>query len=352
MGWLVIALGSALSAIGAMAMWFGWDIVLNERGWTQVISGSVGLAGGIVTIALGLILNRLGGVRRDLMRVLRERPTAVAVNEKPAELLSAPERPPTPDGAGVPGRKRRKDIASGPRAPLPPDLESEAVPVTAAFAPTLGSSGALAGVAAIGSASSEDLTPAGLAASIHPEEHAPTVAPDEQRTLQDEPRQDEPHPPAGEASGLRTPDDTLTKAFGTPALDKKLENKPERESRSWAPVERSGSFSYDRFEEELARLDQVESAVTHTPEPEPALAPATPPLAEHAEKAAKFEPAPPAQPAPDAVPTSPIVGQYEAGGVSYIMYADGSIEADTASGVYRFVDINELKAFIQNQGSQ
>jgi hypothetical protein len=46
-------------------------------------------------------------------------------------------------------------------------------------------------------------------------------------------------------------------------------------------------------------------------------------------------------PAPDKV-----VGTYQAGGNSYVMYADGSIRADTPSGEHRFATMDEFKAFM------
>jgi hypothetical protein len=44
---------------------------------------------------------------------------------------------------------------------------------------------------------------------------------------------------------------------------------------------------------------------------------------------------------PDAV-----VGTYQAGGNAYVMYADGSIRADTPSGEHRFGSMDEFKAFM------
>ena len=48
-----------------------------------------------------------------------------------------------------------------------------------------------------------------------------------------------------------------------------------------------------------------------------------------------------APPAPDKV-----VGTYQAGGNSYVMYADGSIRADTPTGEHRFATMDEFKAFM------
>jgi hypothetical protein len=49
-------------------------------------------------------------------------------------------------------------------------------------------------------------------------------------------------------------------------------------------------------------------------------------------------------------PAEPVVmGRYEAKDASYVMFSDGSIEANTKSGVFRFNSMSELKAFIEAQ---
>jgi hypothetical protein len=45
-----------------------------------------------------------------------------------------------------------------------------------------------------------------------------------------------------------------------------------------------------------------------------------------------------------------VVGTYNSGGNAYVMFSDGSIEADTPSGRYRFKSLDELKEFIANGG--
>lgn len=45
-----------------------------------------------------------------------------------------------------------------------------------------------------------------------------------------------------------------------------------------------------------------------------------------------------------------VVGTYASGGNTYVMYSDGSIRAETPSGLYRFDSLDELKAFIAAGG--
>jgi hypothetical protein len=53
----------------------------------------------------------------------------------------------------------------------------------------------------------------------------------------------------------------------------------------------------------------------------------------------------------DASGASPatLVRRYESGGVSYQLYSDGSIEAQTESGSYRFNSLAELRTFIEDK---
>lgn len=119
------------------------------------------------------------------------------------------------------------------------------------------------------------------------------------------------------------------------------------------PSAASPSLSDDWFDRSFAPLDEP---VAETPaargraEPKPA-APAgagrgREPAYATAEAAAPAEVAPPVEEA--GAPASAIIGRYEADETSYIMYADGSIEAQTHSGVYRFASMAELKAFIES----
>jgi hypothetical protein len=51
-------------------------------------------------------------------------------------------------------------------------------------------------------------------------------------------------------------------------------------------------------------------------------------------------------------PDLPVVGRYVAGEHTYVMFADGSIEANTSEGIFRFSSMDDLKAFIQHLSAQ
>jgi hypothetical protein len=53
---------------------------------------------------------------------------------------------------------------------------------------------------------------------------------------------------------------------------------------------------------------------------------------------------------PAATPAGPaLVRRFESGGVGYQLFSDGSIEAQTESGSYRFASLAELRAFIESK---
>ena len=52
---------------------------------------------------------------------------------------------------------------------------------------------------------------------------------------------------------------------------------------------------------------------------------------------------------PGAPPT--LVGRYTAGGAHYMIFSDGTIEAETEQGAFRFASMGDFKAYIAGRGS-
>lgn len=66
---------------------------------------------------------------------------------------------------------------------------------------------------------------------------------------------------------------------------------------------------------------------------------------------ADVTPEPVAEPVPATVEDKPdVVGTYASGGNTYVMYANGSIEAETPRGRFNFDSLEELKAFVEAGG--
>jgi hypothetical protein len=109
-------------------------------------------------------------------------------------------------------------------------------------------------------------------------------------------------------------------------------------------------FSDEHLIEPDSALDAWNEGAKPSPEaiePE-SLDPAPPSVSEAPPAADPREPSPPAVSAASEAGLA-IVGRYESEGTSYVMYADGSIEARSERGVFHFQSMAELKAFMQAQ---
>jgi hypothetical protein len=97
-------------------------------------------------------------------------------------------------------------------------------------------------------------------------------------------------------------------------------------ARNTIQPEPSQAASSDWLDEGLADFEDAIAAKSPEPREE------APPLAPNV---------PPEQPQPE------VIGRYEAEGTTYVMYADGSIDAQTEEGVLRFKSMAELQAFFE-----
>ncbi|MFL5184692.1 MAG: hypothetical protein ACJ8BH_04780, partial [Microvirga sp.] len=62
----LLALASAMIVGGLLAAFFGWDIVLVERGWTMVIAGSISAASGALLLGIAAAVSKLAQIERRL----------------------------------------------------------------------------------------------------------------------------------------------------------------------------------------------------------------------------------------------------------------------------------------------
>lgn len=108
-----------------MAAVFGWDIVLNERGWVMVIAGSVLAANGFLMLGLVTIAVRLGRIRRAISHLATQQgriepalPTDAALESvAPVVAVAA-----AADAFAVapPGKDEPPPLEPLPLEPLPP----------------------------------------------------------------------------------------------------------------------------------------------------------------------------------------------------------------------------------------
>jgi hypothetical protein len=283
----LFALAFAMIVGGLMAIVQGWDIVQVERGWSLVIAGSVGAAGGALLLGIAAAVARLTAIRSDLAQ-LRER-----LGRQEPSLPPAPVYDPVAAasagllaGGGSSGGLMSPDGSKEP-------AEDDAQPTLPLF-----------------------LRPGDQEGEKRPEPDplldlaAREPAPDE------EDREAEPHAPAADAEA-RLPDDFF---------EDRERRAPERDREPLAEAE-------DDDHPWLRRRPEPKFETEAEREPEP----------EEVGPDATEEP-----PAEDSPAT--VIGTYTSGPNRYVMFSDGSIEADTPQGVFRFGSLDELKQFIASGG--
>lgn len=318
MAFLVLALGCLMALAGAYEIYVGNSIISIERGWSAFISGSVLLTGGLVTVALGLVVHTLSDLKHHLLegssaRRDTGRDEAFAAHAQPAAEIVLPM---TGAVAFRPEHEADRDHDSRDNLPM---HDAEASPA--------------------GFVKDEHRTRFSEASQTYPVREI--LAPENHDGHGDEIVLHEAAIPElrpsldGELTPSPAMDDWLERSFAD--LDRDSARDAAR-----AAATRTHPTSDDLAHADLVKLERSEAWSNHADL-----------RSEHEEKAATPEtaalPDTTHLPAPEAeaFSTSPVVGRYESEGTSYVMYADGSIEAQSAAGVYRFASMAELKAFIE-----
>lgn len=375
----VIVFGVFLFLVGLAVAWNGYGYVQVERGWTLVISGTIAFCTGLTLIALGLVLRQLGEIASSAAKSTlflakaksnaQWTPEPTEPSRAEAPVLREPEpEPETPEDEGddvppasfVAGNEPRGAEARWPdwaetekTAPAPPpsvESFSSKPPVwmtragsyvsTYAAARTVETPETAAKLppeqAFLGEPST-DASPVDEPSIEESDDWLEKAIAQEAAVAEEEFENEirDAHPHDRPAHDQRHEGETQAPQFGAPHRE------PEPEARDWhepeAEVESEPAAEpvWETRRVEPERADEPELAQEHIPhipdaspehQPEPDLAP---------------EP----EPEPDLRPA--VIGSYEAHGTHYTMYADGSIDAETAHGVYRFASMEELKRFIE-----
>ncbi len=328
MAYLVIAVGLLMSLAGGTLLNYGYAIVQVERGWSSVIAGSVFLTGGLVTMGLGLVLRAVADVRRGLVDAAAVARTVVGADStSPTTAAVAP--PPLPQAMEPSFASRDGDPYAPPAAgdALPHEpVPTEREPAEADRGPSR----------------------AATVSAGHDGHHAADIPATPPRSEEPPPGDTLPPPtaPASRDAIAEPPamDDWLDRAFSD--MDRLSPPHTPAQSAFAREVEAFGNLGVPAPRREAPASTEPPHAATIHAEP----AHAEPVHAEpvHAEPVQTEPPhaAPPPSPAPPPH-DSPVIGRYESDDTSYVMYADGSIEAQSPAGVYRFSSMAELKAFIE-----
>jgi hypothetical protein len=268
------------------------------------------MVSGVLLFGFGLVLAALGFVLRELQKISADA-------SKAALLLAKSRTVPTPAEPQAPAQAPRK-----PSPPLPPFEAPRAAPIVGM----------------------QEIAP-----ETAPADNAADPA---QSDLFSAPGEGMRHRPAlAPAPALRSEEPATPATPLLPPLSWMI--KPNQASAEELGANQApDDWLNQAIAEEADRAARQETATREVTARE---APPVEKPAREAERALEREFAPdawregekPAQPSPRPAPE--VIGHYEAHGAHYTMYADGSIEAETQHGVYRFASIEELKRFIEGE---
>lgn len=372
----VYALGLLLVVVGVVCVAIGSQIIRLEQGWTEVIAGSVAGSAGFIILVLGVMIARLDALG-DAIRewgVVERLHAPLRASDAPSE---APVWP-----AAEPAEEAARDL---PQAdPLQPELPLHPKPDAYPAAPV-----------------EVEPEPAfDYREPVIAEHRAEQVVENDHRGQEAAPAIELPSPPpvvelvetaVPERRSSRFISSILTRAAAL-QLRKPFETPPPRVQSpvqpSLVPIEetvqpnapppRTSVDLSSGWPDLVPETPQVQDrphekpfeapvhphadteAESHRPEAdqhsdeeehhepeqvwEPEIAEAAPVPSEAA------EPEPLAAAMTEPHPLRPtIVGRYNAGSASYVMYSNGMIEVETATGTHQFESMQELKAFIERQ---
>jgi hypothetical protein len=403
----VFALGVVLILGGAWGIAHGAGYTQLEWGWTSVISGTVAATGGVLALALGFVLHRLDALQIALLNA-GARP-AIAPAEEVPSMLAEPPPPPVSEPAVAPMPLGLQSTPAAPPAATyadPAALAAQAVnlelldheeprraaaarepfvsqepqstdaltthepPPEIAHAADQGPADDMvkaAGVsdepeldAAIEQLLAEERGTGAKDASSPPagvQEAAPEVLPAPLAS-------DETAKPAPRSGWRGLFSRKERRAAAPPPAEPVWEQQSEdarleaEESLPMAEVEppksapiaadaipRTGADWFDRA---LSGLDEVyeplqQREAHHAPAP-PEHRGQSESVQSESETHARSSEEPPVA-APAAEPA--VIGRYTSGNTTYVMFADGSIEAETPTGVLRFASLAELKVYVE-----
>ena len=294
MRWLLVLVGLALTAIGGGVTYATLAPSGAERTFVIALAACLAVSAGVSLLVLGLALGHVDRLAADLRA--RVASLQAGLSSSAADDTFAAPRPSLakpPSAWAAPAFPASvSDAEDGEPAPLPPEFlrrgdargEPAAKPVAATQAPQ------------------------------------------------------PPHEPLADALVMSILEETGGAApAAVPPLVHAVDW--ERETAAAAPEDRmpaAASLSQPAAPLPEPAPERAAAAAAALPAPAPAApAPASPPL-----------PDPPPR-APVSAPEPAVIGRYNAGGAAYIMFSDGTIEAETAGGTFRFSSMNELREFIE-----
>ncbi|MEA1831442.1 hypothetical protein U8607_05035 [Methylobacterium durans] len=330
----LLALAVAMMIGGTASVIQGFPFVRLESGLAMVIAGATVASAGAVIAGLAAVADRIRRVERALA-------LDAAVPAAPDFGALPRSGAPAFAGAGFPG------------AALPPDAFAPRAEPAAPDGPRgrpslgLGAAAPLGGAAFGGLAAGAALSSVGVA--------LPDLGTGPGRAAGAERRGAEPELPELELPEpelpLPEPEQTGDSGLSADRREPIVDAAPEPDD-GIAPEDdlfASPEPAPHPAEDDIA----LRPALREEPVEGTAEEPAEGTAEERAEERAADAGRPAEADAAEAAPTSPareIVGTHSSGGNTYVMYADGGIEAETPRGRYTFNSLDELKAFVDSGG--
>jgi hypothetical protein len=368
---LVIVCGALLVIGGAISLLLGFDIVMTERGSAMTLGGVIALSGGVIAVGIGFALLRLSQILAALQErnlrgvrpvVTQDRPVIPPVS---AESVNSGDIPPSPAaeagisriglGAGVVAagvvasaagfaatKSDNETLDTGvatarlPDAPAVADTEIPDMPELSPSETAIASPPSLASIPDL----EEELARAlaepevePLSAQVREKSFADgltdLLGKPKGRKRKPEPEQ-EVQPESELDQDLATidvsdPDPIAEVSAGTAGMD--------------GGIFDAGLPDVSAMMEDVSAVDTAVDPIAAVPD---TLAAAISELAHPPSFTAETD----MTIAPQTAPVSPskkVLGTYNAGGRTYSMYADGSVEAVTENGVERFNSMDELR---------
>lgn len=303
--WIVLAAGALMSVSGLWWLWDGLGIVQVERGWSAVIAGAVIFSAGAVLMGLSALIRQV----ESLASAMRA-PASARQLEREINLLdkttATPPTAPVLLQSGQPFDPQERDVLDSPeareRVENPQDLRSqEMIPPVLRPAPSLPRAGVPDFALGTPSVSEVDHQPADSA--------------------------------EGNTSGARAPE---ARREAPRLYASRQDSRGEDAGRQPATAGNASASAHWKSLFTKARASERDTETGAAP--------------------AVLSPVAPQDRAPDApAPRSGsdsegrIARRYESQGVRYSLYEDGSIDAETDTGTYRFGSLTELRAFLDKR---
>ncbi len=367
MNYIPLVLGLLLCIAGSISIISGYDIVTIERGWTEVIAGTTALTGGVIALSLWVVLRQLSALAK-----LYQGPS---IAEHALDIFDVAAAPPADFGFAHPANVAAETPLTSALNPTPPldTPKSFHFPIRVK-SPEIATSDAISAAdskldqavadaalldeeieAAARSATNRPANRFAFKAKDHPIRPRPNLFRDKKAEASAEPVISEAKAPAVIEPAPTPADEKNSPSLpSVPSLDdiwqrvaEEIE-KPILSEANLSAAPREKHFETSEVKPEEAASSVFERASENAPQDaEPESAPQAEAATAHPDDVIVTDAEPHVT---QDIPASPsVIGSYEADGTTYVMFADGSIDARSEAGVYHFTSMAHLKAYIEDK---